>query len=129
MILRVDHTQITIPKGAEAEARDFYCGLLGLCEIDKPEALRGRGGFWLSVGNHQVHIGTEDDVDRMKTKAHVAYEVNALEDLRKLFEKRGIEIHNGIQIPGYTRFEIRDPFGNRLEFLQRDEHQNILSEQ
>ena len=54
--------------------------------------------------------------------------MSSLETLRSLFHGCGIEIHDGIQIPGYARLEIRDPFGNRLEFLQRIEDQNISSE-
>jgi catechol 2,3-dioxygenase-like lactoylglutathione lyase family enzyme len=45
MIVGVDHVQITVPPDGVAEARAFYCGLLGLREVEKPEALRGRGGF------------------------------------------------------------------------------------
>ncbi len=73
LILRVQHAQITIPTGAEAEARKFYCEFLGLDEIPKPEALQTRGGFWLEVGAFQIHVGTEDGFDRTKTKAHIAY--------------------------------------------------------
>ena len=47
-IHRINHVQITVPKGAEAEARAFYCDLLGLREIAKPQSLEGRGGFWLA---------------------------------------------------------------------------------
>ncbi len=114
----IHHAQITIPKGAEDEAREFYCQLLGLLEIEKPESLKGRGGFWLQVGNRQVHIGTEDGVNREATKAHVAYEVTDVQEWRTLFQQHNIQILDGIPIPGYARFEIRDPFGNRMEFIQ-----------
>jgi len=30
-----------------------------------------------------------------------------------------IGILDGIPIPGYQRFEFRDPFGNGIEFIQR----------
>src|SRR5204862_211338 len=70
---RLHHAQITIPDGAEEDGRQFYCGLLGLPEIDKPASLAGRGGFWLQVGDTQVHVGTEAGVDRLATKAHLAY--------------------------------------------------------
>jgi hypothetical protein len=33
--------------------------------------------------------------------------------------ENGIEIGDSVPIPGYARFEIRDPFGNRVEFIQR----------
>ena len=120
MIRSVHHVQITIPKGTESAARRFYCGLLGLNEIPKPDPLVGRGGFWLEVGDRQVHVGTEDDVERERSKAHVAYLVDDLENWRETLTDKGINILEGIPIPGYSRFEFRDPFGNRIEFLQAD---------
>ena len=117
-ILRVQHAQITIPKGAENEAREFYCEFLGLEEIAKPEPLQARGGFWMRLGDFQIHVGTEDDFDRSKTKAHLAYEVENLRLWREKLESRDIKILEGISIPNYNRFEFRDPFGNRVEFLE-----------
>jgi catechol 2,3-dioxygenase-like lactoylglutathione lyase family enzyme len=113
------HAQISIPKGAEDKARSFYCGVLGLAEIPKPESLAGRGGFWLEIGGFQIHFGAEDDVERSKTKAHVAYLVDDLAAWRSRLLEAGIETIDGIPIPGYDRFEFRDPFGNRVEFLER----------
>ncbi len=120
-VLRVHHAQITIPIGEEEKAREFYCGILELDEIEKPEALRNRGGFWLEVGALQIHIGTENDFDRTRTKAHLAYLVDDLDKWQKKLGNNAISIKDGISIPGYKRFEFRDPFGNRVEFLQ--EHQ------
>jgi catechol 2,3-dioxygenase-like lactoylglutathione lyase family enzyme len=118
MIIRIHHAQITIPKGAEDEARKFYCGVLGLNEIAKPDALTGRGGFWLQVGDRQLHVGTEDLSDREQTKAHVAYEVDDLESWRRRLGENRMEVKDGIQIPNMRRFEFRDPFGNRIEFIE-----------
>jgi catechol 2,3-dioxygenase-like lactoylglutathione lyase family enzyme len=118
MIVGIDHVQITVPAHGVAAARAFYCGLLGLPEVEKPEALRGRGGFWLQVGNRQVHVGTEDGVERRATKAHVAYAVRDLEAWRGRLAAAGVKILNGVPIPGFERFEFRDPFGNRVEFIQ-----------
>ena len=119
MIRAVHHAQISIPVGAEDEARAFYCGLLGLKEIPKPESLAGRGGFWLELGDQQIHFGAEDGIDRARTKAHVAYLVDDLELWRQKLTANNCTIIDGIPIPGYDRFEFRDPFGNRVEFLQR----------
>jgi catechol 2,3-dioxygenase-like lactoylglutathione lyase family enzyme len=121
LILRVQHAQITIPTGAENEARKFYCEFLGLNEIPKPEALRTRGGFWVEVGAFQIHVGTEDRFDRTKTKAHIAYEVENLKAWRELLESGGVKIIEGVPIPNYSRFEFRDPFGNRIEFLEKED--------
>jgi catechol 2,3-dioxygenase-like lactoylglutathione lyase family enzyme len=118
-IVGLHHVQITIPKGAEEEGRRFYCRVLKLVEVKKPESLEGRGGFWLQVGDRQVHVGTEDGVDRRATKAHVAYEVTDIDAWRSRLEQEGIAILDGVPIPGYERFEFRDPFGNRVEFISR----------
>ena len=119
MLVGLHHAQITIPKGAEDQARTFYCGVLGLEETPKPEALAGRGGFWLGVGEAQLHVGTEDGVERRATKAHVAYEVTGLAGWRERLERAGVRVVDGIPIPGLERFEFRDPFGNRVEFLEK----------
>lgn len=118
MILKVHHAQITIPTDAETQAREFYCEFLGISEVAKPESLQGRGGFWLEIGGFQVHVGTEKDFDRTQTKAHIAYLVEDLNQMREKLEPRGIKILEGIPIPNYSRFEFRDPFGNRVEFLE-----------
>ena len=118
-ILKVQHAQITIPVGEEEKARDFYCEFLGLREIPKPESLKGRGGFWMELGDFQIHVGTEKDFDRRVTKAHLAYEVENLESWREKLKTRGLEILDGVKIPDYERFEFRDPFGNRVEFLEK----------
>jgi catechol 2,3-dioxygenase-like lactoylglutathione lyase family enzyme len=118
LILGLHHVQITIPPGAEAAARGFYCGVLGLVEIEKPDSLKSRGGFWLAVGDRRVHVGVDEGVDRQATKAHVAYTVDNLETCRARLTAAGIEVENGIAIPGCVRFEFRDPFGNRVEMIQ-----------
>ena len=118
MLTGVNHIQITIPVGREQEARLFYCSLLGLNEIEKPEVLKANGGFWMQLGNIQIHVGTENGVDRNRTKAHVAYEVRNIESWRKKLEAENIETFNNQQIPGFNRFEFRDPFGNRVELIE-----------
>jgi catechol 2,3-dioxygenase-like lactoylglutathione lyase family enzyme len=119
MIRAIHHVQITIPRDAGDAARHFYCRTLGLPEIDKPASLQDRGGLWLQVGDLAIHIGVEDGVDRRLTKAHIAYEVTDLDDWKARLTTLGIEILPAMPIPGYDRFEFRDPFGNRVEFLQR----------
>ena len=118
MLKAVHHAQVSIPVGGEDEARRFYSGILGMTEIPKPESLAGRGGFWLELNGFQVHFGTEDGIDRTRSKAHLAYLVAGLEDWRRRLTEAGCTIMDGIPIPGYERFEFRDPFGNRVEFLE-----------
>jgi catechol 2,3-dioxygenase-like lactoylglutathione lyase family enzyme len=118
MITGIDHVQITVPADGVEPARAFYCGLLGLREVGKPESLKARGGFWLQVGERQVHVSIEDGGDRRATRAHIAYAVVGIDDWRNRLAAAGIDVIEGIPIPGYDRFEFRDPFGNRVEFIQ-----------
>jgi catechol 2,3-dioxygenase-like lactoylglutathione lyase family enzyme len=103
----------------EDAARAFYCDVLSLPEIEKPDSLKGRGGFWLQVGDRQVHVGTEDGFDRLTTKAHIAYQVDDVAAWKERLMQHGIDLgEESVPIPGYERFEFRDPFGNRLEMIQ-----------
>ncbi len=118
MILGIHHVQITVPPGGETHARAFYCDVLGLPEVEKPDSLKDRGGLWIRVGDRDVHIGTEDGADRVRSKTHVAYEVHDLSLWREKLLTAGIETQNSVPIEGFDRFESRDPFGNRIEFIQ-----------
>jgi catechol 2,3-dioxygenase-like lactoylglutathione lyase family enzyme len=126
VIKRIHHAQIMVPVGAEAQARAFYCQLLGLPEIEKPAALAARGGFWLQVGEEQLHVGVDragvdDGAARAARREHVAYEVDDLDRWRARLSAAGVAVRDGEAIPGYRRFELRDPFGNRIELLARVE--------
>jgi catechol 2,3-dioxygenase-like lactoylglutathione lyase family enzyme len=114
-IERIDHVQISIPVGDEAAARAFYCGVLGLREIEKPASLRARGGLWVEVGDQAVHLGTEPADTRRPGRAHVAYAVDDVDAWKRHLEAHGVEIGTSVPIPGIDRFEFRDPFGNRVE--------------
>lgn len=118
MIIGIHHVQITIPSGAEEQARAFYCGLLDLAETPKPESLKSRGGLWLLTGDREMHLGIEDGVERRPTRTHVALQVLDLVAMRSRLEAAGVAIEESVPIPGMDRFEFRDPFGNRLELLQ-----------
>ncbi|MER2037914.1 MAG: VOC family protein [Solibacillus sp.] len=118
MIKGLHHVQLTIPKGTEEAGRKFYCSILQLQEIEKPDSLKGRGGFWIQVGDREVHIGTEDGFDRTQTKAHIAYEVEDLTYWKNRLVNEGIQLMDAVPIPNFDRFEFRDPFGNRVEMIQ-----------
>ena len=115
MISGLDHVQLACPPGGEDEARAFYGGLLGLPEIEKPEPLRARGGVWFECGAHQLHLGVEEDF-RPARKAHPALRVASAADLRALAERLG-DVRWDEDLPGFERFYVDDPFGNRLEVL------------
>jgi catechol 2,3-dioxygenase-like lactoylglutathione lyase family enzyme len=115
----IDHVQICIPIGEEEKARNFYGGLLGLQEIEKPDSLKANGGVWYQVGDLELHIGTEK-MNQEKGKRHVAFRVDDIQAMRTLLENHGFTINEEKPIPGAERFSIRDPFGNRMEFISRN---------
>ncbi len=118
-ILGIHHVQLTVPSELIDTARTFFCQILGLSEIEKPNPLKQRGGFWLRVGTQELHISPEDGINRSATKAHLAFEVTELETVRQVLEQAGCDVFDGTTIPNCRRLETRDPFGNRLEFLQK----------
>ena len=117
-ITGLNHANITVPCGAEDEARRFYCQLLGLTEVGKPDALKLNGGLWVMAGTMPVHIGVEDGVLRHKTKVHLAYEVDDLASWQAHLQQAGIEAQPNTPFPGYVRIMLRDPFGTRVELIQ-----------
>jgi catechol 2,3-dioxygenase-like lactoylglutathione lyase family enzyme len=116
--MRIDHLQIAAPMGCEAAAREFYGGILGMTEIEKPAALRARGGCWFQCGELQLHIGVDKEF-RAATKAHPAFAVENLDALRQTLLQRGYPALDDENLPGSRRFYSEDPWGNRLEFVER----------
>lgn len=117
MIARIDHIQLAAPKGCEAAAREFYGSILGLPEIEKPASLRGRGGCWFQCGDQPLHIGVESAFQPAK-KAHPAFAVKDLDELRESLQSHKVKITNDDSLPGARRFYAEDPWGNRLEFVE-----------
>lgn len=116
-IQNIDHVQLAMPAGGEALAREFYGSLLGLTEVKKPENLKGRGGVWFANDGVKIHLGVDKEFTPAR-KAHPAFQVKNLGELRNLFEKTQHKIVDDEPLPGYKRFYINDPFGNRIEFLE-----------
>jgi catechol 2,3-dioxygenase-like lactoylglutathione lyase family enzyme len=115
---RFDHVQVCIPRGAETEAREFYGRLLGLEEVEKPEVLRKNGGLWYNVADVQLHVGVEEVV--APSKRHPAFEVSGAAGVRAYLAEHGVRIKDEPDIPGVVqRFSFFDPFGNRIELLEK----------
>ena len=117
-ILGLDHVQVAAPRGCEAEARRFYGEVLGLAEIEKPEALRPRGGVWFAVGRQQLHVGVEEPFAPARM-AHPALRVAAdeLDALAERLAAAGAQVAWDDALEGARRFYTQDPWGNRLELL------------
>jgi catechol 2,3-dioxygenase-like lactoylglutathione lyase family enzyme len=116
-VLGLDHVQLPITPGGEAVARNFWSGLLRLPEVEKPGSLAGRGGVWFQCGPQQIHCGVEADFT--PGRRHPALLVEDLGAARRALEKAGRPVRQEPEIPGYRRLFTEDPFGNRVELMER----------
>jgi catechol 2,3-dioxygenase-like lactoylglutathione lyase family enzyme len=116
----LDHVQVAAPRtpGVEEQARAFYGSLLGLREIEKPDILKPRGGVWFSLGVGELHVGLEEPFSPA-LKAHPALRIRDLPAMRARLVAAGCVVAEAEPIEGIERFYVSDPFGNRLELLER----------
>jgi catechol 2,3-dioxygenase-like lactoylglutathione lyase family enzyme len=120
-IRAIHHVQLAMPAGEEAAARTFYAGVLELAEVEKPAALASRGGAWFEAGSVRVHLGVEADF-RPARKAHPALLVDDLEATLIACRAAMAEVvETAVQLEGFRRAYVYDPFGNRLELLEADQ--------
>jgi catechol 2,3-dioxygenase-like lactoylglutathione lyase family enzyme len=112
---RFDHILISIPEGKTEEARIYYSQVLGLTEIpgDHPN-----GAIWFQIADIELHL-REESGGHFSLR-HPAFEIANLDEARQGLEQKGIDIAYSSDIDGRQRFFIRDPFGNRIEFLAFD---------
>ena len=117
MILGVEHVQLAMPAGGDAEARAFYSGLLGMAEVQKPPELARRGGAWFERASVKIHLGVEAEF-RPARKAHPALLVSDLQELANRLRAAGVDVVED-PLDGFFRVYVDDPFGNRIELLER----------
>ena len=117
-LLQLDHIQLAMPQGEEDAARGFYAALLGLEEVEKPANLKRRGGCWFEKGAIKIHLGVDEDF-RPARKAHPAFLVHDLSRLVARLEEAGIAARHDEPLPGYVRVYVDDPFGNRIELMEK----------
>ena len=115
-ILGIEHVQLAMPAGREAEAREFYSRLLGIPEMPKPPKLAERGGVWFGRGPVKIHLGVDADF-RPARKAHPALLVSDLRGLVDRLRAAGVAVVED-PIEGYFRVYVDDPFGNRVELME-----------
>ena len=117
MLEGLEHVQLAMPPGGEERARDYFGGMLGLVELEKPAELAGRGGVWFRLPDgRQLHLGVEEPF-RPGGKAHPAFGCAALEYLALRLGEGGYAVLWDGALAPRKRFYSEDPFGNRIEFI------------
>jgi catechol 2,3-dioxygenase-like lactoylglutathione lyase family enzyme len=125
--VRLHHVQVACPPGGEDAARRFWIDGIGLSEVAKPAALRGRGGAWFRAYDGagsvaaEVHVGVEADFVPAR-KAHPALELADAAELDAVadrLEGLGFIVDRSERdtFPGYVRFHTFDAYGNRVEIV------------
>ncbi len=117
-ILNIDHVQITIPVASEDRARGFYSRILGFTEIAKPPQMAERKSIWFVSGAVNLHLGIELDFTPAR-RAHPAFVVDALDAILAACERAGITVKSDTSFNNFRRVHVFDPFGNRLELMER----------
>ena len=117
-ILNIDHVQIAIPVASEDRARAFYSGILGFVEIAKPPQMAERKSLWFVAGAVNLHLGIEPDFTPAK-RAHPAFVVEGLDKILAACDRTGISCKPDTSFNGFRRVHVFDPFGNRLELMER----------
>jgi catechol 2,3-dioxygenase-like lactoylglutathione lyase family enzyme len=118
LLKRVAHVNLSVDD-VEA-ARRFYGELLGLAPAPRPPDA-GRAGCWFRLGELELHVSLESGADNPRSKRHVAFETDALDELRARLAAADVPLEEGRPIAGLRRFFARDPSGNRLEFCEWSE--------
>jgi catechol 2,3-dioxygenase-like lactoylglutathione lyase family enzyme len=116
--IAIEHVQLAMPQGREEQARDFYSGILGIPEVPKPPELAKRGGAWFEKVGLKIHLGVEADF-RPARKAHPALLVEDLTQLVDRLKANGYAVRDDEPLEGYDRVFVSDPFGNRIELMER----------
>ena len=115
----IDHVQLAMPPGPEAEARAeaFFAGLLGLPRVPKPPELAARGGCWFERGPVKIAPRGGRGLPSgpqgpsrpcwSPTSMHCAGSSTAPAHPTRRAE----------DVPGRPQWYVDDPFGNRIELL------------
>lgn len=117
-VVGIDHVQLAMPHGGEPHARRFWVELMGLTEVAKPARLAVNGGCWFENGDVAIHCGVEESFLPAR-RAHPALLVDDLAALVARLGREGIAFKPGKPLEGYVRGDIFDPFGNRIELMQK----------
>ena len=113
----IDHVQLAMPAGGEADAIAFYGGVLGLTVVPKPANHAGRGGCWFASEALRLHLGVDPEF-RPARKAHPALLVEDLPALVDHLSAAGVPVRVDEPLVGYDRVYVDDPFGNRIELME-----------
>lgn len=116
-IQAINRVQLPFPPGLQQQVTHFYGELLGLTRMPVPvgEVLR-----FAARGQRVDLVPTDAAPPPAPGFTPLSFEVQGLPQLRRRLIEAALEIEEHQPLPGYLRFFVRDPAGNRLEFVEPD---------
>jgi len=103
-------------------SRVFYCNVLGLQEVDRPDL--GFPGVWFQIGSQQLHLLELENQDPITGRPehggrdrHVALNALALAPVQDALNKAGIVYT--MSKSGRRALFCRDPDGNAIEIIEQ----------
>jgi catechol 2,3-dioxygenase-like lactoylglutathione lyase family enzyme len=114
----IHHVQIAIPPGGEEAARGFYKQVLGLREVPVSPLVSKLAIAWFEQDTLRLHVGIDPDFHPSR-RGHPAFVVRTYDDLIHHLETMGIAVTQAATVAGSRRCHIHDPFGNRIELIEK----------
>jgi len=125
----IDH--VTIVVNDLERSRVFYCDLLGMEEITRPNF--GFAGYWFQSGNTQIHLienkpgcslpggGLDPDQVNAGLTHHFAFEVDDAHAAHNFLIESGVRIQGGphLRPDGCNQVWFYDPDGHCVEVFDR----------
>ncbi len=119
-ILCLHHSSLLV-KNTQTSLK-FYCGVLGLQELERPNL--PYGGAWLDLGEQQLHLLELDNPDPTTGRPahggrdrHVAFYVTNLDPIKDDLEQGKVKYT--LSASGRRAIFCRDIDGNALEFIEK----------
>lgn len=116
-IYAISRVQLSYPPALQREVQHFYGELLGLTRMPHPAdpVLR-----FAARGQRVDLVATDTEPARAPGLTQLSFEVQGLPGLRRRLLDAALTLEEHQPLPGYLRFYVNDPAGNRLEFVEPD---------
>jgi len=119
-ILSLHHSSVIV-SDTELSLK-FYCGVLGLSLLDRPEF--PYAGAWLDLGEQQMHLLELDNPDPTTGRPkhggidrHIAFLISDIEQLKDKLDEA--DVVYTLSASGRKALFCRDRDGNALEFIEK----------
>lgn len=111
--VKINH--VTIITQDKEKSVNFYSDILGL------EKYQTGNSVWIRIGTQYIHISEEKEITIPQTFAHFAIEIEDLSSYLTDLDNKGLSVEvNNPENPNYSQYFIKDPDGNLIELIAKD---------